>query len=212
MEDGYFVAGFIHDTPFAFLVDTGSCCTILSIKLLERWPQVTRPNLTPVNLHLVTATGESSPFYGKANVELRLGSQTLIHDVLFADVKNDGILGMDFLTKHRCDMFLTKNHLLLNGEKIACFRSSVDVIPTCSRIAVIETVKVPPECEIIVKGRPVDRVDEHSIGVLEPTEKFIDRSGLLMAKALVCPEFGTVPLRIMNLKNEPMTLYKGTVA
>ena len=103
----------------------------------------TRPDLTPVSLHLVTATGESSPFIGKAEVEITLGNQKLLHDFLFADVKNDGIIGMDFLTKHHCDMFLSKNHLLLNGEKIACFRSSVDAIPSCCRIAVTKTIEVP---------------------------------------------------------------------
>ena len=212
LEDGYFVAGCIHDKSFAFLVDTGSCCTILSKTLLENWPADTRPDLTPVNLHLVTATGESSPFIGKAEVEITLGNQKLLHDVLFADVKNDGIIGMDFLTKHQCDMFLSKNHLLLNGEKIPCFRSSVDAIPSCCRIAVTKTIEVPPESETIVMGRPLDRVDSHSIGVVEATEKFVDRSGLLIAKALVCPETGTVPLCIMNLNNEPVTLYKNTIA
>ena len=143
--------------------------------LFERWPQETRPSLTPVNLHLVTATSESSQFLGKAGVEITLGSQKLLHDVLFADVKLDDILGMDFLTKHRCDMFLSKNHLLLNGEKIACFRSSVDAIPTCSRIAILETFEVPPECAIIVKGQPLDKADSKSIGILK---SFVDRSGL----------------------------------
>ena len=125
------------------LVDTGSCCTILSKTLLDNWPADTCPDLTPVNLHLVTATGESSPFIGKAEVEITLGNQKLLHDVLFADVKNDGIIGMDFLTKHQCDMFLSKNHLLLNGGKIACFRSSVDAIPNCCIIAVTKTIEVP---------------------------------------------------------------------
>ena len=165
----------------------------------------------PVNLHLVTATGESSPFLGKAEVEIMLGSQRLSHNVLFADVKNDGIIGMDFLTKHRCDMFLSRNHLLLNGEKIPCFRS-VDALPTCSRIAILETVEVPPECEILVMGTPLDAVDSNSTGVLEATKSFIDRSGLLVAKALVCPEYGTVPLRIMNLGRKSYKLYKNTIA
>ncbi|MEW8548084.1 MAG: retropepsin-like aspartic protease [Candidatus Thiodiazotropha sp.] len=101
LEDGYFVAGLIFGSSLAILVDTGTCCTILSKTLLDRWPQEVRPNLTPVNLYLVTATGESSPVLGKAEIELSLGSQSLLQDVLFADVKNDGILGMDFLTKHR---------------------------------------------------------------------------------------------------------------
>ena len=122
-----------------------------------------------------------------------------MHDVLFADVKNDGILGMDFLMKHRCDMFLSKNHLILNGEKIACFHNSVEAISTCCRIAILESVEVPPECEIIVRGRTMDTIDKNSTGVVEATEYFVNRSGLLIAKALVCPEFGTVPLRIMNL-------------
>ena len=179
--------------------------------LLERWPPETCPTLMLVNLHLVTATGESSPFQGKAEVEITLGSQRLSHNVLFGDVKNDGIIGMDFLTKHRCDMFLSRKHLLLNGEKIPCFRS-VDALPTCSRIAILETVEVPPECEILVMGTTLDAVDSNSTGVLEATKSFIDRSGLLVAKALVCPEYGTVPLRIMNLGSEPYKLYKNTVA
>ena len=60
-------------------------------------------------------------------------------------------------------------------------------------------------------GQPLDRVDSHCIGVVEATEKFVDHSGLLIAKALVCPETGTVPLRIMNLSNGPVTLYKNTI-
>ena len=117
----------------------------------------------------------------------------MLHDVLFADVKNDGILGMDFLTKHRCDISLSKNHLLLkHGEKLACCQRSVDVVPTSSRLAIAETVEVPPECEIIVQGRPLDRVDCNSIGPLEDTEGFVERSGLLISKASFCPKFGVI--------------------
>ena len=39
-----------------------------------------------------TATGECSPFYGKAQIEFTLGNQKLSHEILFADIKNDGIL------------------------------------------------------------------------------------------------------------------------
>ena len=153
-----------------------------------------------------------APFLGKAEIEITLGSQKVLHDLLSADVKNDGILGMDFLTKHRCDMFLSKNHLILNGENIACFHNSVDAISTCCRIAILESVEVPPESEIIVRGRPMDMIDKNSTGVVEATDRFVDRSGLLIAKALVCPVFGTVSLRIMNLNSESFMLHKNTVA
>ena len=52
----------------------------------DRWPQETRPCLSPVNLNLITATGVMSPFLGKAEIEIRLGSQKVLHGVLFADV------------------------------------------------------------------------------------------------------------------------------
>ena len=62
-------------------------------------------------MQLVTATGESSPFLDKAEIEITLGSQKVMHDVLFADVKNDGNLGIDFLIKHGCDVFLSKKKI-----------------------------------------------------------------------------------------------------
>ena len=58
----------------------------------------------------------------------------------------------------------------------------------------------------------MDTIDKNSTGVVEATDYFVNRSGLLIAKALVCPEFGTVPLRIMNLNSKSFMLHKNTVA
>lgn len=74
MKDGYFVSACVQNMPLTFLVDTGSNVTIIRKSLLENWPQEKLPALEPVNTQLVTATGECSPFYGKANIELTLGS------------------------------------------------------------------------------------------------------------------------------------------
>ena len=58
MADGYFVAGSVQGKSLVFLVNTGSCRTILSKPLFNRWSPESGHNLTPVNLHLVTATGD----------------------------------------------------------------------------------------------------------------------------------------------------------
>ena len=60
-------------------------------------------------------------------------------------------------------------------------------------------------------GHSVDRVDQNGMGIIEATENFVGHSGLLIARALLRPELGSVPLRIMNLSNEPYLLHKGTV-
>ena len=177
MEEGYFVPACIENMPLTFLVDTGSNVTILRRYLLDNWLQEHLPSLIPVNTQLVTATGECSPFYGKAEVEISLGNQKLKHQFLFADIKNDGILGIDFLSTNGCDVLLSKDHLLLNGERIACFRSSVDAEPTCCRIALAENIEIPPDCEIIVKGRPIDRFDKDGVGILEASEALATRYG-----------------------------------
>lgn len=75
----------------------------------------------------------------------------------------------------------------------------------------MENVEIPPEYEVIVKGRLTDRFDMNSVGILEASEAFVTRHNLLVVKALVCPKMGSVPIRIMNLQNEPCHFYKNTV-
>ena len=113
MEEGYFVPGSVGNMPLSFALDTGSNVTILCRYLLDSWPQEDLPSLIPVNTQLVTATGECSPFYGKAEVEISLGNQKLKHQILFADIKNDGILGIDFLSANGCDVLSNRDHLML---------------------------------------------------------------------------------------------------
>ena len=139
--------------PLTFLVDTGSNATILRHDLLDNWLQEHLPSLKPVNIQLVIATGDCSPFHGKAEVEISLGNQKL-KQFLFADIENDGILGLDFLSKNGCDVRLSKDHSILNVEKIACFLNSVDARSTCCRIASAENIEIPLDCEMIVQGRP----------------------------------------------------------
>ena len=205
MEEGYFVPAIVENMSLSFLVDTGSNVSILCKDLLDVWPQEHFPNLTPVNIQLVAATGECSPFYGKAQIKFTLGNQKLSHEILFTDIKNDGTLGIDFLSANRCDVLLSKDHFVLNGE-------TNEAQASCCHIALMENVQVPPGSEMIVKGRPLDNFDKDSVGILEASETFASRYGLLVAKALVSPKMGTVPLRIMNVLDQPCFLCKSTAA
>ena len=129
----------------------------------------------------------------QAEVELTLGSQKLKHQVLFADIQNDGILGIDFLSQNGCDVLLSKDHLMLNGERLACFRSNADARATCCKVVLSESIEVPPESEVIAKGRPINQFDKDGIGILETDNLFLRRYGLLVENALVSPYMGTVP-------------------
>ena len=193
------------------LIDTGSNVTIIKSSLLNLWPLTERPNIMPVNMTLVTATGEISPFLGKINASITLGSQTISHDVLLADINNDGIIGVDFLNANKCDVMLTKKCLNMNGEKIPCFLKDQKSTHSCCRIAVSENITIPPESEMIVPGKIIDDV-RGTLGVIEPKQSFVEKSGLLVAKALINVNVGEIPIRVINLSNEPHSLYKNTIA
>lgn len=97
------------------LVDTGDNVTIISENSFMCIDPSQRPQTTPVRSKLITATGASSPFMGQSQVEIQIDNHKFIHDVLIADIQNDVILGIDFLTKNCLDV---------QGDKIPCFRYS----------------------------------------------------------------------------------------
>ena len=165
-----------------------------------------------VRLNLLTATSESSPFYGKVNLKVLIGKCFYEHEFLLADIKDDGILGMDFLTKHKCDVLLSREYFLLNREKIPCFYKKGDNQVSCCRIVVSEKVIIPPESETIVPGKVIDGIDRYSVGILEPYEHFEVIKGILVARTAVDLNKNVVPIRMANLGKEPCEVYENTVA
>ena len=156
-------------------------------------------------------TGEVTPFLGRAVLNLEIGSQNLQMNVLFADIENEGIIGLDFLKEHNCDLMLTQSCLKISNEKIRCFANSRDAQPTCCRIVVTKHCTIPPETEMLIEGHPAGVIDKNSTGLVEVDTGFLHKKGLLVAKALVCPSNGTVPIRIANPYNESISLNKHTV-
>ena len=105
-DDGYFVCAKVNEKPVTMLCDSGANVIILNSSLLNRstWKDSVEPSLSPVNTMLLTITGQSKPFLGKAVVKICLGKCTFQHEVLFADLTQDhGILGINYpLAQQSC--------------------------------------------------------------------------------------------------------------
>ena len=86
-----------------------------------------------------------------------------------------------------------------------CYMSN-GLQPKCCRVALVENVSVPPESEIIVLGKPLDKLDRSRVRLIEPTLKFVKKTGLMVAKVLVDPKNGNRPLRLANMSKEPITV------
>ncbi|CAC5374211.1 unnamed protein product [Mytilus coruscus] len=209
-NEGLFVRAKINDKYLAFLVDTGANVTILSKKFIDEVNPSLVPKINPVNINLITATGDSAPFIGQVDVEFYLGDHIYHHSVLVADISNEGIIGMDFLVTHDCDVLLSQNKLKIKGKIIQCFHYASSA-KSCYRVAIQETVNVPPYSEMIVSGESNEPIFRGLAGLIEPNEKFMEKNGLLVARSIVHLKMYNIPLRIINVNNEPCTLYKGTI-
>ncbi|VDI74064.1 Hypothetical predicted protein [Mytilus galloprovincialis] len=169
-----FVRAKINDKCLAFLVDTGANVTILSKKFIDEINPSLLPKMNPVNINLITATGDSAPFIGQIDVEICLGNYIYHHNVLVADISNEGIIGMDFLVTHDCDVLLSQNKLKIKGEIIQCYHYASSA-KSCYRVAIQETVDVPPNSEMIVSGESDEPIFRGLAGLIEPNEKFMEK-------------------------------------
>ena len=75
----------------------------------------------------------------------------------------------------------------------------------------MEPVVIPPESEIVVPGYTRSVINKSDTGLIEADKKFMHTKGLLVAKALVCPKTGTMPIQIANPYNQSFKLYKNTI-
>ena len=192
------------------LVDTGASVTAIKKEIFEKLPPSSQSKLIPVNLNLITATGEASSFVGKLFADIQLGKHTFTHEILVADIQNDGILGVDFLTPNKCDVLLSKSCLSVNNDKIPCYHFNKSIEPTICRIAVAQDVVIPPD-SVIVPGNFFDYVVNIETGMVEAVPKFVQQTGLMMAYGLVRPEKGVIPFRLLNVSTKECKVYKNTV-
>ena len=98
------------------LIDTGASVTILRNDIYDNL--LSKPKSESVRASLVNATGELSPFYGKAYIKLNIGGKPYEHNVLLADIQNEGILRIDFLKANQSNVMISKGYITIHGKKI----------------------------------------------------------------------------------------------
>ena len=131
-ENGYFCDVLINGNLVSCLCDSGACDSIINHEGLENMKAGTKPEIVPVSKLLCTVTGEQRPFLGKSVVDINLGGHTFQHEVLISDVVTDGIIGIDFMRANKCDLIISKNHVLVNGDKVPCYLKKDNQFNCCS--------------------------------------------------------------------------------
>jgi predicted aspartyl protease len=209
-QDGLYLAVSIEGVNLNCLIDTGSTITVLHPDKYKAMREDSRPPLQKEVVKLRVADGGLVTPLGSAVFELDIQGKVYQQRILVADVEAPVVLGYDFLHKYKCQLDMGQGSLTLKGRKIICQRESQ--MPSVFRMTITRTIMIPAASEVVLHAN-VQGIPKGCTEVMvEATNPTLTGRGLLVAKAVVDPSQGQVPIRVINLSDEPQTLYKRTFA
>ncbi|XP_062568971.1 uncharacterized protein LOC134231056 [Saccostrea cucullata] len=96
-ECGLYINVNVQGVKAKFLVDTGATVTLVSETLYRKLPASVRPKLHEVNQIIMSANGTALSVHGKAEFNIGIDQLTYHNEAVVANLKADGILGLDFM-------------------------------------------------------------------------------------------------------------------
>lgn len=206
-EPGLYTQCLVNGVELALLADTGAAVSIISKRRYEALAH-RKPKLGTVDSQLISASSNKIETYGQAEFLIAWKGVRRRHVFVVADIRPDGILGLDFFRLHKCDISITQCTLQMQGLKLPCyFAGSLG----CNRITLAENIRVPAEREVITRGwmANVGCGKLATESVLEPLSSFRHETKILVAHAVVKTMDGTVPIRLLNPTKEVVNLQAG---
>ena len=148
---GFYSEGKAEDVTVKWLIDTGCTITILSKAKFDEITEGNRPTLNEYKKVLVTATDSPVQVFGQTTFNIKLGGQWVRHQVLVADVTNEGLIGLDFLMNNSVTLDFASRRVTCLGENLEaqCNRN----LDRICRVTVAETVMIPAGTRKIIRGR-----------------------------------------------------------
>ena len=156
--------------------------------------------------------------HGLGHVVVRLGTKEFEMHVIVAEVEDEGILGIYFLSQVDSRIDIVKNQVSINGEVFDCcnFKNQ----PLSSRCMGRRLTYIEPYTEVIVPVTVQERsatldpkASQLGMRLLEPClNSHLQQKGLHVARTLVdVKEDRVVPLRVFNVSDNVYNLAAETV-
>jgi len=205
------VTGQVDGVPLSFLVDTGTTDTIISERFYRNLPEGSRPPLLPADNSGEQADGSPLEMIGWAPMEVRIGSVCALLPVTVAKVKDDALLGMDFMEITGCLVDPKKKQLKFGAEVVQGYSEKSRVF--CAKVTIPETMTIPPGHEMIIRGKVEKLPGMQGFGVVEPVKSKLKDAGAIMARAAVNldkTDPDKIPIRVFNPTLNTLTIKKRT--
>lgn len=146
---------------------------------------------------------------GSAVMPIQINGDVVTQKVVVADVEAPMVIGYDFLYENDCHLDMGRSTLTINNKEIHCQQNNQRNLFFRMFIHVPVNTVIPASSEVIVTA-DVENVDDTLL--IETTNQKLLDQGILVARMLVNPKDGKVPIRLANISNKTQTVYKNTCA
>jgi hypothetical protein len=99
------------------LIDTVATVSLLSEACYGNMLGTKKGLIEKVESDVLSANGSVVEVYGKTSVNLVLNGTTMKHEMIIADLSVDGILGLDFLIKHKAVIDIGMQQISICGRR-----------------------------------------------------------------------------------------------
>ena len=205
-EDALTVRGDVQGYPCRIVVDTGSNVTIVRPDVLERHGTALPPCIRPTSSLLSTATGETVPVRGKGPLRIRVGGVAITQDTLVADIKDECIVGLDFMLANNYVVEVANGTLRIGEEEVPLYRPVAHVLTSCRRVVAMKNVRIPAQSgATILCDIPSESNGQGWCEIVPAAGRRAPRY-LVVKRALVNLRPGGLPVSVVNASDKPISI------
>ncbi len=178
------------------VLDTGAAVTVVSSNIYNKLPQSVRPELQKVNpsLKLEVANDELLPVLGTVTLDFKIKKDYFQWQCFVAPIREDGLLGLDFLQAHKY-VLSAENGLKLNNRKYPTIIQKVNL--RAIKVKCNGSVTVPAFSEVIIEGESALKMGT-KYGLVSPL--YGCDQDIMVGHTLVDPHRSDmgIPIRVLN--------------
>ena len=208
------VSAFINGHSINCLVDSGAEVSVLPSSCLQHCKLKIDKSLAQ---QPVQVDGSILRCDGLVSTHVTVGPTILYHQPFYVVPIEYGILGLDALSQLNAQIDLKSRTLIIDSQTMPSipFEHSVNKYPSIqlirySTIRSPERTSIPPGQEYTIWGvtdRPITS-DPQWLGVSELDSHFAQQKGLLGCGVMSQGNQNRIPVRVLNITDTPIQLYK----
>ena len=216
-DDGLYILGSVENVKVTFTTDTGATRTLISDRVYRSIPVERRPPIQKTkNSKLTGACGTQLKECGKAIFNIELGDVQFEHELIVAEISDEGLLGMDILQNSPegpADILLSQGVIKWQGIDIPGIQ--VGLPEQVMKVTVERDYHIPEYCEAVIDvsiEASQEGADTNTELLIGPSTQFAERNSLVVAHHLIdASNPNSIKIRVMNPYSTSAVIKKNEV-